>query len=93
MAHPELHSIRTLLSQIHDQITNFKPLTARPPILDSSYDFTSEATDENQWLHQENIPGLKKLKENVKIDLGVLEKVTLRSKTVITPVIHLTCFQ
>ncbi|KAF8188042.1 hypothetical protein BJ912DRAFT_904113 [Pholiota molesta] len=74
MAHPELHAIRTLLSQIHDQIANFKPLTARPPILDSSYDFTGEATGENQWLHQENVPGLKKLKENIKIDLGVLEK-------------------
>ena len=75
MAHPELQSIREQLLQIHDHILNFKPLTARPPILDSSYEFTNEATEENQWLHQENIPGLKKLKESIKIDLGLLDKV------------------
>ncbi|KJA18703.1 hypothetical protein HYPSUDRAFT_190699 [Hypholoma sublateritium FD-334 SS-4] len=74
MAHPELQSIRQQLLQIHDHILNFKPLTARPPILDSSYEFTNEATEENQWLHQENIPGLKKLKESIRVDLGVLDK-------------------
>lgn len=75
MAHPELQHIRQQLLQIHDHILNFKPLTARPPILDSSYEFTNEATEENQWLHQENIPGLKKLKESIRVDLGVLDKV------------------
>ncbi|KIM41640.1 hypothetical protein M413DRAFT_152949 [Hebeloma cylindrosporum] len=61
-------------AQIHDAISDFKPLTARPPILDSSYDSASENNEENQWLNQENVPGLKKLKENIKLDLGVLEK-------------------
>lgn len=75
IAHPDLQSIRSHLIQIHDAISNFKPLTARPPILDSSCDSTSENDEENQWLNQEDIPGLKKLKETVKLDLGVLEKV------------------
>jgi len=82
IAHPELQSIRSHLLQIHDAITDFKPLTARPPILDSSYDPTSENSEENQWLNQENIPGLKKLKENIKLDLGVLEKVISPLQTI-----------
>jgi hypothetical protein len=75
IAHPDLQCIRSRLLQILDDISNFKPLTARPPILDSSCDSTSENNEEDQWLNQENIPGLKKLKENIKLDLGVLEKV------------------
>ena len=75
IAHPDLQSIRSHLFQIYDAISNFRPLTARPPILDSSYDSTNENSEENQWLNQENIPGLKKLKEDIKLDLGVLDKV------------------
>jgi len=75
IAHPDLQSIRSHLLQIHDAISNFKPLTARPPILDSSYDSTNENSEENQWLNQENIPGLRKLKEDIKLDLSALEKV------------------
>ncbi|KAF9472705.1 hypothetical protein BDN70DRAFT_818263 [Pholiota conissans] len=74
MAHPELHATRALLHHINVQIAHFKPLTARPPILDSSYDNANEVTEENQWLHQENVPGLKKLKETIKLDLGALDK-------------------
>jgi len=76
--HPDLQSIRSHLLQIHGAISDFKPLTARPPILDSSYDSMSENSEENQWLNQENVPGLKKLKENIKLDLGILEKVISR---------------
>jgi len=43
--------------------------------LDSSYNSSGENSEENQWLNQENIPGLKKLKENIRLDLGILEKV------------------
>ncbi|KAF8884227.1 hypothetical protein CPB84DRAFT_1850760 [Gymnopilus junonius] len=76
--HPELRSIRGHLIQIHDAISNFKPLTARPPILDSSCDtLTANENNEdnlNHWLQPESVPGLKKLKESIKLDLEVLEK-------------------
>ncbi|KAF5325349.1 hypothetical protein D9619_009615 [Psilocybe cf. subviscida] len=75
--HPELQKIRRHLSQIHDGIAHFKPLTARPPICDASFEDaarSSEVTEENQWLHQESVPGLRKLKESIRIDLGVLDK-------------------
>ncbi|KAH9474806.1 hypothetical protein JR316_0013271 [Psilocybe cubensis] len=74
LPHPELQAIKTRLLQIHDGISTFTPLTARPPILDSSYDAGNENNEDNQWLQQEIVPGLKKLKENIKLDLGVLEK-------------------
>ena len=74
--HADLQLVKSHLQQIHDSISYFKPLTARPPILDSSYDSTNESNEENQWLKQENIPGLKKLKDNIKIDLAALDKVT-----------------
>ncbi|PPQ92500.1 hypothetical protein CVT25_010333 [Psilocybe cyanescens] len=74
LPHPELQAIKTRLLQIHDGISTFTPLTARPPILDSSYDAGNENNEDNQWLQQEIVPGLKKLKENIKLDLSVLEK-------------------
>ncbi|KAF8153239.1 hypothetical protein B0H34DRAFT_97427 [Crassisporium funariophilum] len=74
LPHIELQILKSRLQQIHNAISNFQPLTARPPILDSSYDAANETNEENQWLKQENIPGLKKLRDNIKIDLGVLEK-------------------
>ncbi|KAF8802371.1 hypothetical protein BYT27DRAFT_7226460 [Phlegmacium glaucopus] len=72
--HPDLQLLKSHLQQIHDSISFFKPLIARPPIIDSSFDPSDESNEENQWLKQENIPGLKKLKENIKIDLGMLDK-------------------
>jgi len=73
--HPDLQLLKSHLQDIHDSIAYFQPLIARPPILDSSFDAAEESNEENQWLKQENIPGLKKLKENTKIDLGILDKV------------------
>ncbi|KAF8892935.1 glycosyl hydrolase family 61-domain-containing protein [Infundibulicybe gibba] len=69
---PDLQALRTRLQKIHDSICRFQPLTAKPPILDSSVDIDS--VEDNQWLQQESIPGLKKLRDAVKIDLDVLEK-------------------
>lgn len=76
--HPELQEVRRHLTEIHDGIAQFKPLTARPPICDASFEDaaqSSEVTEQNQWLHQESVPGLRKLKESIRIDLGVLDKV------------------
>ena len=78
-AHTELQSTRRHLLQIYDAISNFRPLAERPPIIDSSLDVGSmndlaEETS-NQWLQPEGVPGLKKLKECIKLDLEGLEKV------------------
>ena len=74
---PNLQLVKSHLQQIYDSISQFQPLTPRPPILDSSFEAASESNEESQWLKQENIPGLKKLKENIGIDLAALEKVLL----------------
>ena len=75
VAHPALHQLRIQLQSIHDAISNFQPLTSKPPILDSSLDIGADSSEEAHWLQQEHIPGLKKLRDSVKIDLDVLEKV------------------
>jgi hypothetical protein len=48
---------------------------SKPPVLDSSLDVGSDSSEDAQWLQQEPVPGLKKLRDSVKIDLDVLEKV------------------
>ncbi|KAJ7704315.1 hypothetical protein B0H17DRAFT_1126681 [Mycena rosella] len=75
-AHPELHLLKSSLRSIHESLADFRPLAPRPPILDSSTDFESgaDSTDDAQWLQQENIPGLKQLRDALKIDLDVLER-------------------
>lgn len=80
--HPALQQLRLQLQSIYDAISNFQP-TSKPPILDSSLDVGGDSSEDGQWLQQEHIPGLKKLRDSVKIDLDVLEKVgaTLYSKS------------
>ncbi len=68
--HPTLRILRTRLQAIHDSISHFQPPTRRPPIHDSSLDL-----NDTQWLQQDYIPGLRKLKDTIKIDLDVLDKV------------------
>jgi hypothetical protein len=71
--HPALQQLRVQLQSIHESISNFQPSTSKPPILDSSLDI-GDSSEDGQWLQQEHIPGLKKLRDSVKIDLDVLEK-------------------
>ncbi|KAF5384325.1 hypothetical protein D9615_003311 [Tricholomella constricta] len=72
--HPVLQNLRIRLKDIHEAISNYQPLSARPPILDSSLDNGTDTNEDGQWLQQENIQGLKKLRDSVKIDLDVLKK-------------------
>ncbi|KAJ7747928.1 hypothetical protein DFH07DRAFT_830594 [Mycena maculata] len=74
--HPALHLLKSSLCKIHESLSNFRPLAVRPPILDSSTEATAglDSTDDGQWLQQENIPGLKNLRDSVKIDLDVLTR-------------------
>lgn len=74
--HPDLQLLRSHLEQIHDAISNFRPLTDRPPIVDSSVEMNPDTSEDNQWLQQEHIPGVKKLRESIKVDLDAIEKVS-----------------
>ncbi|KAG5644668.1 hypothetical protein DXG03_007967 [Asterophora parasitica] len=72
--HPALQHLRLKLKDIYEAISNYQPSTSRPPILDSSLDIATETNEDGQWLQQDNIQGLRKLRDSVKIDLDVLEK-------------------
>ncbi|KAG6852306.1 hypothetical protein C0991_001073 [Blastosporella zonata] len=70
--HIALQHLRVRLNQIYEAISSYQPFHGRPPVLDSSLD--TSADEDAQWLHQDNVQGLKKLKDSVKIDLDVLCK-------------------
>ncbi|KAG6860710.1 hypothetical protein C0995_008295 [Termitomyces sp. Mi166 len=71
-SHVALQYLRVKLKNIHESISSYQPSADRPPILNSSLDTTGD--EDGQWLQQDNVQGLKKLKDSVKIDLNVLEK-------------------
>ncbi|TEB26840.1 hypothetical protein FA13DRAFT_1737045 [Coprinellus micaceus] len=73
-AHPALHELLRQLQGIYEAVSNFQPNHTRPPILDSSL-MLAEAEDDSHPSHQDHIPGLKKLKESLKLDLDGLQKV------------------
>ncbi|KAF5371256.1 hypothetical protein D9758_004239 [Tetrapyrgos nigripes] len=66
-----LVALRAQLQTIYDSIAQFQPPPRRLPILDSSLEFKER---DGPWIQHENIPGLKKLKETVKVDLDALDK-------------------
>ncbi|KAL0569827.1 hypothetical protein V5O48_012136 [Marasmius crinis-equi] len=79
-SHPELRQLRLQLQSIHDSIIHFQPPVRNPPILDSALEViqnpnqNDDKNNNNNWLHHENIPGLKKLKDTIRVDLDVLDK-------------------
>ncbi|KIK51950.1 hypothetical protein GYMLUDRAFT_251626 [Collybiopsis luxurians FD-317 M1] len=73
-SHPELRNLRDHLQTIHDSISHFQPPARRPPILDSSLEVIQNLVEDTHWLQYDNIPGLKKLKESIKVDLDALDK-------------------
>lgn len=70
--HSELHLLHKKLQDVFDALLNFRPLAGTPPILDSSVD--ADPNDDGQWLKQDNIPGIKKLRESIKFDIDLLQK-------------------
>ncbi|KAG9226714.1 hypothetical protein CCMSSC00406_0008414 [Pleurotus cornucopiae] len=72
IAHPELHALRQTLKDICSLVSEFRPMTPRPPIIDTSLDF--EPTEESHWLQPEQIPGIRKLRDAIQMDLEALEK-------------------
>jgi hypothetical protein len=72
--HPELRQLRSKLEEIYTISAHFRPLSLRPPILDSSIE-GSESSEDSPWAHQEQIPGLRQLRESIRLDLDALDKV------------------
>ncbi|KAG6890487.1 hypothetical protein C0992_000979 [Termitomyces sp. T32_za158] len=70
--HLSLKDLRVRLQNIYQCISTYQPSTDKPPILDSSLDITGD--EDGQWLQQDNVQGLKKLKDSIRIDLDLLEK-------------------
>ncbi|KAJ7628545.1 hypothetical protein FB45DRAFT_918580 [Roridomyces roridus] len=73
VSHPDLHLLRTSLCSIYKNICSFRPLTVRPPVLDSSTE-SLDSNDDDQWLLPEIIPGLNRLRDSLKVDLDVLDR-------------------
>ncbi|TRM66840.1 hypothetical protein BD626DRAFT_397384 [Schizophyllum amplum] len=72
--HPELRALRLQLQDILFSIEHFHPPAPCPPIIDSSVEFIGTSLHEEQWLQRRHTPGLKKLKEAVRVDYDVLDK-------------------
>ncbi|KAJ3991635.1 hypothetical protein F5050DRAFT_1898468 [Lentinula boryana] len=73
-SHPELRDLRNHLHLIHDSISHFQPPVKRPPILDSSLEVIQNPAEDTYWFQHDSIPGLKRLKEFIKVDLDALDK-------------------
>jgi len=97
MDHTDLHALRAQIHQIYAQIDNFQPYSEKLPISDwfaerygeddsgdGLEDSSRNATQGGEnWLRPEPIPGLKKLKENIKLDLEFLDKVHLYHRVLV----------
>lgn len=72
--HPDLQRLRSELREIYIAMATFgsSQLAAKPPILDLSGDSNNEFHS-----HQDAVHGLRALKDAVRRDLDVLEKVSL----------------
>jgi hypothetical protein len=76
---PQLHQLRSKLQEIYTASADFHPLSLKPPVLDSSVEaFNNGPPDDSPWAHQEQIPGLKQLREHIRLDLDVLGKVGIK---------------
>lgn len=73
--HPELRQLRTKLQEIYAASAHLHPLSLKPPILDSSVVIANEPSEDSPWTQQEQVPGLRQLRESIRLDLDVLDKV------------------
>lgn len=81
--HPELQNLRRQLREIYDAMATFgsAQLAAKPPILDSSIDPSRDGSEEFHS-HQDAVHGLRALRDAVRRDLDVLEKVSFINSSV-----------
>lgn len=74
--HDDLQKLQSQLSYIFENMSSYEPPVPKPPILDSSLDDLREDTAaDTARTANEGLPGLRALKESVKRDLEVLDKV------------------
>ena len=80
-AHPELQSLRRQLREIYEAIATFgsTQLAVKPPILESSIDPNGGDVNEEFHSHQDAVHGLRALRDSIRRDLDILEKVSLIS--------------
>jgi hypothetical protein len=74
LIHHDLRLLRTRLQDIYLSAASFEPMTPKPPILGTSMETNS---DEDNQGGQENVPGMRILREAIKSDLERLETVSL----------------
>lgn len=70
--HDDLHQVCSKLRAIHSSAASFEPPRPRPPIIDASTDIEGD----DEWKLQENISGMRLLRDAVKGDLERLETVS-----------------
>jgi hypothetical protein len=70
LAHAELHATRSQLRDVYESIRAYQHPIARPPIIDACFE---DRVDDVQ--HVEAVPGLRGLRESVRKDLDILDKV------------------
>ena len=73
LPHPELQAQREKLRSILQTIPSFGSGIVKPPVIDASF----EGSRDEEKPHHETIPGLRALRDAVKRDLDVLDKVSL----------------
>ena len=75
--HPELQDLRGRLRDIYVAMATFgsAQLAAKPPILDLSMDLSGDSSEEFHS-RQDAIQGLRALRDAVRRDLDVLDKVS-----------------
>lgn len=73
--HAELYVLREKLQDILQSVSSFAPSVPRPPIIDSSFDLAGDPAENAP--RQDAVKGLRALKDSVKRDLGVLDKVSV----------------
>lgn len=69
--HHDLHNLYTRLTQIHISADSFGLLMPTLPILDKSAEIKGK-----QWGQEEDLPGIRLLREAIKSDLDRLEAVS-----------------
>jgi hypothetical protein len=69
-SHAELHAVRSQLRDVYTSIKAYQNPISRPPIIDACLE---DRVDDVQ--HAESIQGLRGLREIVRKDLEVLDKV------------------